>query len=408
MFDCNGSNTTAAAAVAWLAHGRSLEGKRAVVLAGTRTGRPARRGIARARRRRGRARRPQIRGRASGLRGDQGALWLRNPRRSRRRLTWSAAPPSRARISCSPPAPPASPCCRRTNGRKAGRSNSSRDANASPPAGIEGVSMGDRGTQSHGKILFGPLGFGALKLALHRACIARLFEANDLAARCRRNRPDRQSMVGLTSIHAELDRQVSRASRERRSHPGRRQRRGDHGRHGCRAGLHGVQRLHRQEGPRSGPGRAARTARALRSSCACALTAMVAEDVAAFGSLMAAYKLPKASELTRRGGREAIQAGLRLATEVPLDCARVCASVIGLCAPRRRTSATRASSATWGRARDRLCGRAQRRAQRVHQCTRAQGSGFRARVGRRTRKLLVRCAVESEAAYTIVCNKLEA
>src|SRR5580658_1449891 len=35
MSDCNGSNTTAAAAVAWLAHGRSLRGKRAVVLAGT-------------------------------------------------------------------------------------------------------------------------------------------------------------------------------------------------------------------------------------------------------------------------------------------------------------------------------------------------------------------------------------
>src|SRR6204780_318491 len=35
MFDCNGSNTTAAAAVAWLAHGRALTGKRAVVLAGS-------------------------------------------------------------------------------------------------------------------------------------------------------------------------------------------------------------------------------------------------------------------------------------------------------------------------------------------------------------------------------------
>jgi len=54
------------------------------------------------------------------------------------------------------------------------------DANASPPAGIEGVGMSDRGLSSHGKILFGPLGFGALKLALHRACIARLFEQNDL------------------------------------------------------------------------------------------------------------------------------------------------------------------------------------------------------------------------------------
>src|SRR6202011_4294349 len=35
MFDSNGANTTAAAAVAWLAHGRSLRGKRAVVLAGS-------------------------------------------------------------------------------------------------------------------------------------------------------------------------------------------------------------------------------------------------------------------------------------------------------------------------------------------------------------------------------------
>src|SRR5271168_2765711 len=35
MFDSNGSNTTASAAVAWLAHGRALAGKRAVVLAGS-------------------------------------------------------------------------------------------------------------------------------------------------------------------------------------------------------------------------------------------------------------------------------------------------------------------------------------------------------------------------------------
>jgi hypothetical protein len=54
------------------------------------------------------------------------------------------------------------------------------DANASPPAGVQGVGMSDRATESHGKLLFGPLGFGALKLAVHRACIARLFEQNDL------------------------------------------------------------------------------------------------------------------------------------------------------------------------------------------------------------------------------------
>src|SRR5258706_5703884 len=36
MFDCNGSNTTASAAVAWLAHGPTLARQRAVVLGGSR------------------------------------------------------------------------------------------------------------------------------------------------------------------------------------------------------------------------------------------------------------------------------------------------------------------------------------------------------------------------------------
>jgi len=36
----------------------------------------------------------------------------------------------------------------------------------------------DKGIERHGKIVWGAIGFGALKLALHRACIARLFEDN--------------------------------------------------------------------------------------------------------------------------------------------------------------------------------------------------------------------------------------
>ena len=93
----------------------------------------------------------------------------------------SAAPPSRARTSCSPPAPPASRCSRTQQWQDSRTLELIADANASPPAGIEGVgSKRPRHWQSHGKILFGPLGFGALKLALHRACIARLFEQNDL------------------------------------------------------------------------------------------------------------------------------------------------------------------------------------------------------------------------------------
>ncbi|MCK5355561.1 MAG: methylenetetrahydrofolate dehydrogenase, partial [Methyloprofundus sp.] len=52
------------------------------------------------------------------------------------------------------------------------------DANATPPIGIGGTDMMDKGIARHGKIIWGAIGFGALKLALHRACIARLFEDN--------------------------------------------------------------------------------------------------------------------------------------------------------------------------------------------------------------------------------------
>ena len=53
------------------------------------------------------------------------------------------------------------------------------DANASPSAGIEGVAMTDKATLKQGKLCFGGLGFGGLKLELQRQCIALLFERND-------------------------------------------------------------------------------------------------------------------------------------------------------------------------------------------------------------------------------------
>src|SRR5580658_5804532 len=47
------------------------------------------------------------------------------------------------------------------------------------------------------------------------------------------------------------------------------------------------------------------------------LTDMVAEDIAAFDSIMAAYKLPKATDEDKALRADAIQAGLRRATETP-------------------------------------------------------------------------------------------
>jgi hypothetical protein len=179
MFDCNGSNTTAAAAVAWLAHGRNLQGKRAVVLAGT----------------------GPVGQRAAALLASEGAAVAITGRKLE--VVQAACRAIQVRFGAEVRPVAAASAAERGSAvegaqivlatgaagitlLEAKQWQESRslevvaDANASPPAGIDGVGLGDRGTESHGKLLFGPLGFGALKLSLHRACIARLFEQNDL------------------------------------------------------------------------------------------------------------------------------------------------------------------------------------------------------------------------------------
>ncbi len=53
------------------------------------------------------------------------------------------------------------------------------DLNAVPPLGVEGVEAGDKGKDRDGVIGYGALGVGDLKMKVHRAAIARLFESND-------------------------------------------------------------------------------------------------------------------------------------------------------------------------------------------------------------------------------------
>ncbi|MEA3106188.1 MAG: methylenetetrahydrofolate/methylenetetrahydromethanopterin dehydrogenase [Gammaproteobacteria bacterium] len=179
MFDSNGSNTTSAAAVAWLAHDRSLAGKRAVVLGGT----------------------GPVGQRAALLLTREGADVSITGRK--REVAQAACDAIQARFGAKVRAVEAPSTPARAAAIEdahivlatgaagvvlldaASWQNSPSlelvaDANASPPAGIEGVGMSDRGLLSHGKTLFGPLGFGALKLRLHRECISRLFESNDL------------------------------------------------------------------------------------------------------------------------------------------------------------------------------------------------------------------------------------
>jgi methylenetetrahydrofolate/methylenetetrahydromethanopterin dehydrogenase (NADP+) len=179
MFDCNGSNTTAAAAVAWLAQGRALTGKRAVVLAGS----------------------GPVGQRAAVLLAREGAKVALTGRKHA--VLQAACEAVKARFGVQLEAIEAPSNAARAEALKGAhivlatgasgitlleaaqwQNNATleliADANASPPAGIEGIGMSDRGASSHAKTVFGPLGFGALKLALHRACIARLFEQNDL------------------------------------------------------------------------------------------------------------------------------------------------------------------------------------------------------------------------------------
>jgi hypothetical protein len=64
------------------------------------------------------------------------------------------------------------------------------DLNAVPPLGIEGIEVTDNGVEREGVTTFGALGVGGLKMKIHKACIARLFEQNDLVL-------DAESIAGI-------------------------------------------------------------------------------------------------------------------------------------------------------------------------------------------------------------------
>lgn len=54
------------------------------------------------------------------------------------------------------------------------------DINAVPPLGVEGIDMNDNGATREGRISFGAIGIGGRKMKVHRTCIEKLFEANDV------------------------------------------------------------------------------------------------------------------------------------------------------------------------------------------------------------------------------------
>ena len=54
------------------------------------------------------------------------------------------------------------------------------DLNAVPPLGLEGIEVADAGVSKEGATVFGAIGVGGFKMKVHKACVARLFERNDL------------------------------------------------------------------------------------------------------------------------------------------------------------------------------------------------------------------------------------
>ncbi len=136
------------------------------------------------------------------------------------------------------------------------------------------------------------------------------------------------------------------------------------------------------------------------------LTAMVAEDITAFDSILAAYKLPKSTEQDKAERAAAIQAGLRRATEVPLDCARVCAEVIALS---RRASEQGYLNVISDGGVGVLAGFTALRSAALNVYINAPALKDRAFAQRATdelQKLLEFCGPESEAVYKIVRDKL--
>ena len=198
MFDPNGSNTTAATAVAWLVHsapGQSLKGKRAVVLAGT----------------------GPVGQRAALMLAREGARVAITGRVADRTQAAAKAISERAGVSVEGFAA-------LDNAARAQAIEGAQivlatgkagvhlldesawrehrhlellcDANATPQLGIEGIEMMDKGAQRHGKTVFGAIGFGALKISLHRACIGKLFEQNDLVLDAEELHAVAKTMVG--------------------------------------------------------------------------------------------------------------------------------------------------------------------------------------------------------------------
>ncbi|MEX1061243.1 MAG: NADP-dependent methylenetetrahydromethanopterin/methylenetetrahydrofolate dehydrogenase [Methyloceanibacter sp.] len=178
MLDSNGSNTTAAAGVALLAKGKKLKGKTAVVLAGT----------------------GPVGMRAAAFFGQEGAKVTITSRVQARANNAAKAIETRFGVKVTPieaiddaargqavkdadfvfaAGAIGVQLLKAQDWQNNPNIEQLADVNAQPPLGIEGVEATDKGKDRNGKLVFGALGIGGLKLKLHRGCIGQLFESSE-------------------------------------------------------------------------------------------------------------------------------------------------------------------------------------------------------------------------------------
>ncbi len=178
MLDSNGSNTTAAAGVALLEKAGKLKGKKAVVLAGT----------------------GPVGMRAAAFFGQEGADVTITSREQARadkaakaieqrfgvkvKAVQAADDAARAKVVKDANIVFAAGAIgvqllKAADWQNNGTIEMLADVNAQPPLGIEGVEATDKAKDRSGKVVFGALGIGGLKLKLHRGCIGKLFDSSE-------------------------------------------------------------------------------------------------------------------------------------------------------------------------------------------------------------------------------------
>lgn len=179
MFDANGANTTAAAAVLAAARHLNLSGATAAVLAGTG---PVGQRAARLLARQGACVRVASRDRAKAVQVCETLAKLIPDGRFEPFQTATAADTAETLAGADVVIAAGAAGIELVSAELRAAASQLKvavDLNAVPPLGIAGVEVTDKAVERGGVVCYGALGVGGTKMKIHKAAVHRLFEAND-------------------------------------------------------------------------------------------------------------------------------------------------------------------------------------------------------------------------------------